>query len=384
MNITFKFTARANSKGGARINVVLYKSNSHQNTKFKLPIVLKTINDWDASRQRLKNSAPSALNINGELSQLEMKGNDLLNDWRRKNIQPTFDQFKKAFLATADQKNQNESFIHFIKEHLITAGYSYNTNRSYNTLINLLQQYDEHITFQEINYDFLNRFKFWLSKEKKNVPNSINKKLAQLRHLIYEAMKLGNMSTTPFEHYSIQQVQTNKVALEIEEVQHLQYLYQKNKVFTPGEHNVLRYFLFACYTAMRYSDVLNFNTARIINNNIEFEMVKGGDVVKLPIMPAASKLLPVHPETKFRVITGQQTNMHLKEIMRKAEIAKHITFHAARHTFGSVAINSGLDVAIVSKLMGHRNISTTMIYAHVTDDTKQKAIAQWGKKKLNR
>ena len=69
------------------------------------------------------------------------------------------------------------------------------------------------------------------------------------------------------------------------------------------------------------------------------------------------------------VISNQKLNAYLKEIADICGIKKNLTFHQARHTFASVVcISQGVPIETVSKIMGHRNISTTQRYAKITQE----------------
>jgi len=58
----------------------------------------------------------------------------------------------------------------------------------------------------------------------------------------------------------------------------------------------------------------------------------------------------------------------LKEIAEKCKIQKKITFHLARHTFATtIALTNGVPIETVSKILGHRKLSTTQIYAKVIE-----------------
>lgn len=55
---------------------------------------------------------------------------------------------------------------------------------------------------------------------------------------------------------------------------------------------------------------------------------------------------------------------------------KDISFHCGRHTFAVMMLDLGTDIYTVSKLLGHRELSTTQIYAKVLDKNKQAAVAR--------
>jgi site-specific recombinase XerD len=73
-------------------------------------------------------------------------------------------------------------------------------------------------------------------------------------------------------------------------------------------------------------------------------------------------------------LTASATNHAIKVWMLRAGITKEITFHCARHTFAVMMLDIGTDIYTVSKLLGHRELSTTQIYAKVLDKTKQAAV----------
>ena len=65
----------------------------------------------------------------------------------------------------------------------------------------------------------------------------------------------------------------------------------------------------------------------------------------------------------------------VKEWAKQAGIVnKTVTFHTSRHTFGTMMLTLGADLYTVSKLMGHKNIETTKIYAKIIDQKKDDAV----------
>ena len=60
----------------------------------------------------------------------------------------------------------------------------------------------------------------------------------------------------------------------------------------------------------------------------------------------------------------------MKEWIRSAGITQNITFHLARHTAATLLLTLGADLYTVSKILGHRSIRMTEVYAKIVDKKK--------------
>lgn len=151
---------------------------------------------------------------------------------------------------------------------------------------------------------------------------------------------------------------------------------------TPIQNKVVRQmFLFACFSGLRISDVLSLRWEQIIEDKrgarIEKRQKKTKNMVYLPLPAEAMKYLPerkkeglVWPRTPNRTTI----DVGIARWINRAGIKKHITFHCARHTYATLLLTNDVDLYTVSKLLGHKNISVTQIYAKVIDKKKEEAV----------
>ncbi len=97
----------------------------------------------------------------------------------------------------------------------------------------------------------------------------------------------------------------------------------------------------------------------------------------------ANQILTDRPNPK--ILTMQNTNIfsmrsetHLSKVLKQwckdAGIDKRVSFHTARHTFATLALTQGVDLYTVSKLLGHKTIQATQIYAKIVDEKKKAAM----------
>lgn len=141
-------------------------------------------------------------------------------------------------------------------------------------------------------------------------------------------------------------------------------------------------FIFSALTGLRWSDIEKMKWSEIQYSNemgyyIRFIQKKTKGAETLPISDQAVQLLGERKDENEIVILGLNysawTNLKLQQWMMNAGISKTITFHCARHTYATLQLSLGTDIYTVSKLLGHKELRTTQIYAKVIDDKKREA-----------
>ncbi len=144
-----------------------------------------------------------------------------------------------------------------------------------------------------------------------------------------------------------------------------------------------RAFLFSCLTGLRKSDIQLLTWGDVVRQGdytrIIFKQKKTGGQEYLDITPQAEKYMGSRGEPEDLVFSdfnyNNSTGLALRHWCRDAGINKHISFHCARHTFAILMLDLGVDIYTVSKLLGHKELTTTQVYAKVLDHKKQAAVS---------
>ena len=142
-------------------------------------------------------------------------------------------------------------------------------------------------------------------------------------------------------------------------------------------------FLFSCLTGIRWSDINNLIWGDLQYSEaknhwfLRFRQQKTKGAETLPISNQARELIGEKAEDSERIFKGLKYsawhNLRLQQWVMKAGITKNITFHCARHTYATLQLTHGTDIYTVSKLLGHRELKTTQVYAKIIDEKKIEA-----------
>ena len=209
-------------------------------------------------------------------------------------------------------------------------------------------------------------------------PNSAQTYFRKLRACLNKAFADGLIPENPMRKVeSIKGREGTRMYLTLDEVRQL--------AATPCRYpDIKRSFLFSCLTGLRKSDIEKMTWGEIHQQGeftrIIFTQKKTGGLEYLDISPEANKLLGERGRDDELVFPYMHSISLIEDTIKSwtaaAGIKKHITFHCGRHTFATMMLDLGADLFTVSKLLGHRDIKTTQIYAKILDKNKQEAVSK--------
>ena len=250
----------------------------------------------------------------------------------------------------------------------------------------------DYIAFRDVDKEFLSEFTDYLRQMPKASKygvlktggrlsnNSVVSYYGTLRTAINRAYKEGIITVNPTKEFDF----ASKVRQEPSRREYLTLDELKTLINTECRHEIVkRAFLFSCLCGLRVSDIRKLRWCDLQRSSgrvrIEITMQKTKEPLYLPISDEALKWLPERSEANgsdfiFPLTHEGTVNDTLQHWAKVAGITKHISFHVARHTPATMMLTLGADLYTVSKLLGHKNIATTQIYAKIVDKKKEEAI----------
>jgi site-specific recombinase XerD len=353
--------------------------------------------NWDDKAQKVKTGDPYYKKQNIIINQNLSKAKGIILDARIKDKQLTFKEFELYF-----RKLENhESFFEFVAneiEEREKIGLASQTLKSYRSYFTKLKTYKTDISFSEANsMEFAANYTQYMREKRQNGTNTLHKNLSFISRMLGIAKEKGLIGEIYF-NFEAKALPGKREYLAMQELEKLENLIHDTRLKT-YQLKTLEYFLFACYTGLRYSDLKTLKYKEIVYKDV-FNEESGkieprrfiqklmnktanstGTTVEIPLIKKADKIagngLP--EQLVFHVNANQVCNRYSKELMELAGIDKNISMHCARHTFATHGLTLGIPIEVVSKLLGHSNLKTTQIYAKIVDSSKVKAMDRWEK-----
>lgn len=378
--ITYKFILKKEPNKEGLYPIYIRAFLHGKKTEIATSVTIPTI-DWAENKQRVKKRNKSYEKFNSILEAFDKKAlKYILDNFIYGTMPLTLRQFRDYMLSVGQT---GESFTDYILNYL-----DENKSRlrpeswlSYKSQITKMLKFRTNICFADIDEKFINDYQHYMLHTLKNNENTVSKSLRSFRTFINIAMRYGYIKTNPFKYITIKKVDGKRDFLSVEELNLLSEAYFSNKITDKKEKKVLQYFLFSCYTGLRYSDLKSLKTSSIKGSSLQINMHKTNILINIPLSQKALSLLHDKNETGtdsvFQVYCNKVTNKILKRLGVRYKIEKKLTCHVARHTFATISINLGIPIEVISKLLGHTNLKTTQVYAKIVDSVKEREMLKW-------
>ena len=357
-----KHVATRNKKGLVQIEVTSEGKRKWIGTSVKL-----YADQWN-EKKKVVNSVHS-IQLNAMLDGMMSKLNDFILDLFRNDQQFDFEKLN-AFL---EKSNHSDSFIDFVRTRIEDrTDIEESTRKQHRTLLQSLEKFGKLNYMDDLTKANITLYDEFLHQQEISQPTIYNYH-KRLKRYLHEAMKFGLLNENPYVglHFERGRFEKRKYLTE-EELK----IIRTCKINMPSIDRIRDLFLFQCYTGLAYADFEKFNFEKDVEERngkyiVSDRRKKTNEDYKIVLLTPAIEILKKY-DYKLPIISNQKYNVSLKVVAQYAGIDKNITTHMGRHTFAVFALNNGVPIEIVAKMLGHTNIRTTQVYAKVLNSEVEK------------
>jgi integrase/recombinase XerD len=370
-------------------------------TKFISVGVKLKESEWDDAKQKVKKNHPNSARMNASLSQKVADAEAQVADLERKTKSISIGKIKEAIKG-----KEVPNFFEYAYERCkkIKGNLAVSSHRSYVMNIKKFEDYlgTSNIHFDDITVSVLMDYVSYLSNVKKNSDTTQRQKIIILAIMFKEAIKEDIIPPHlyPFSKIKLKRNNTSRSFLTKEQIQDL-----LNLEFASGSISEIArdMFIFSIYAGgLRFGDVLELQhqhyhageskIRKTILKTSRLHQFKMGTVA-LEILSKYIKvdaepndfIFPIikdkalynkDEENKYKIIESGNSlcNTYLKKMGKSIKLPFTLSFHLSRHSFATNALNNGMRIEHVSKLLDHRDIKTTQIYAKILGEELDKAV----------
>lgn len=322
---------------------------------------------WDDKRK--VTARPDSLDLNMKLDLMMSNILEYVNSLIRRKVPFDFESLD-VFLKNS---SESDSFIDFIVRRTDERkDRAEGTIKHYRTLVKVLEDFGRINYFHDLTRSNITMFDDYL-RSKGIKDTTVYGYHKNMKAYINEAIRFGIISENPYVGLKINRGKSDKRKyLTYEEMRRM----ERCRITDPSVNRVRDLFLFQCYTGLAYSDLYKFDFASDVERRgnkfiIADRRVKTNEDYFIVLLSPAMEILKKY-DFDLPVISNQKYNDYLKVAASFAKIDKNLTTHCARHTFAVFALNNGVPMEVVSKMLGHTNIKTTQIYAKVLNTEVEK------------
>ena len=235
----------------------------------------------------------------------------------------------------------------------------------------------EDVDIEEVNYQFVKDYEFFLKTQRDCNHNSTMKYLKNFKKIVRIALANEWLKKDPFMNFKMTYEEVEREFLEYHELAKI----MQKEFEIERLANVRDILVFCCFTGLAFSDVKTLSQEHLVTDNegalwIRKQRIKTNNMCNIPLLDIPQRILEKyenHPVCQKKgvllpVLSNQKMNTYLREIADVCGIKKTITTHTARHTFATVTcLANGVTIENVAKMLGHSDTKMTLQYAKVLD-----------------
>lgn len=339
---------------------------------------------WDTQSGRATGRTTEAKETNLFLDNIRVGVNTHYREIFDKDNYVTAEKVKNAYLGLG---MKHETILKVFAQHnedfekQVGKMKSKSTYQKYCTVYRHLQDFIRYrykvsdMALKELTPAFIIDFELYLRTTQECTHNTVWVYMMPLRRMITIAQNNGWLNRDPFVDYSISPEDSDRGYLTKEEIKKLM-----NAPIIKKKHELVRdLFIFCCFTGLSFRDLKNLTTDNLqtsfdghewiitkrqktkVQSNIRLLDVALRIIEKYKGIAKDNRVFPVPSYANLR------DNITL--IVQACGIKKHVTWHMSRHTYATeICLTNGMPIETLSKTLGHKNISTTQIYAKITNE----------------
>ena len=364
-----KGIATTKTKAAVKIVVTLGRKRHYYSTG-----VLLFKNQWSETNHVI--NSPQSIEYNDLLNAMMRKVNDYIRRCYELGEDFSFDHVKRVLSAKSGSEVSFFDFLHDRIEHRPDIGEG--TRKHHRVMYEALREHGKMEYVGDVTkanildfYDFVQR--------KGIMQTTVYNYMKNLKVYVNQAIARGIIKDDPFVGMKMDRGKNSlRTFLTEEELKKL----EKAEIDIVPVAKARDLFVFQCYTGMAYADMMRFDYATDVTERngkhiITAKRVKSDEEYYIVLLKPAMAILRKY-DYKLPKMANQNYNNYLKVAVASSGIKKSISSHSGRHTFAIMALNNGIQMEVVAKILGHADIRTTKVYAKVLNKSVEDAFDKLG------
>lgn len=318
---------------------------------------------WIADKEMVKEVSQEEADLNLLINREKTKINEIKIFYKLARKAPTLNNFVRDFNNEISLGNFLKFFEHVLKERRSTIDKS--TYAKEHTILNKLKEFRNPILFTDIDQQFFFDLRNHLAKLG-NKATTRNGNIKVIKKYIRFSLKFGIKLNFDIDDIKSGSTAGNKTYLNQQEVK-LLYKYYFSDFISENRKLALGYFLFSCFTGLRFSDLQNQNRTKLQIGYFHFTHVKTKKPQSMQLNKKSLAIIENCSDLFVKHYSNNHTRNLVQEICKFLEIDKKVDYHTSRHTFGTNCILVGIPVMKLKILMNHSDLKETQVYMHLAE-----------------